>query len=63
MQKFNLIFILIGILFEIVVEFPLTTVSKYIDSKLLEDSITNTLGIIIGVILSLTGVVNSKMGL
>lgn len=44
--------ILIGILFEIVVEFPLTTVSKYIDSKLLEDSITNTLGIIIGVILS-----------
>ena len=41
--------IMIGILFEII-EIPLNTLSKYIDSKLLEDTITNTLGVIVGVL-------------
>jgi hypothetical protein len=42
--------IVIGILFEIA-EIYLNNVSKYIDSKLLEDSITNSLGIIFGLVI------------
>ena len=42
--------IMIGILFE-VVEIYLNKLSKYIDSKLFEDTITNTLGVIIGVLI------------
>ena len=42
--------ILIGIIFEII-EIPMNKISKYIDSKLIEDSITNSLGIIIGIVL------------
>ena len=42
--------IVIGILFEIA-EIYLNNVSKYIDSKLLEDSITNSLGVIFGLLL------------
>ena len=39
--------ICIGIIFEII-EIPMNKMSKYIDSKLIEDSLTNSLGIIIG---------------
>ena len=49
--RYWLFLILIGIIFEII-EIPLNKVSKYIDSKLIEDSITNSLGVICGVILS-----------
>ena len=48
--KYWLYIILISILFEII-EIPLNTLSKYIDSKLIEDSIINILGVIIGIIL------------
>jgi len=43
--------ILIGIIFEII-EIPLNKLSIYIDSKLIKDTITNTLGVLTGVILS-----------
>lgn len=42
--------IIIGIIFEII-EIPLNNLSKYIDSKLIEDSITNTLGVLTGVLI------------
>ena len=42
--------IFMGITFE-VAEIYLNNLSKYIDSKLLEDTITNTLGIIFGILL------------
>tara|TARA_B100000073_G_scaffold301537_1_gene268534 strand:+ start:5427 stop:5834 length:408 start_codon:yes stop_codon:yes gene_type:complete len=42
--------ILMGIIFELI-EIPLNNVSKYIDSKLVEDTITNTLGVIFGMAL------------
>lgn len=49
--KYFCYFIVIGIAFEFL-EIALHRLSKYIDSKLLEDSITNTLGILTGVFLS-----------
>lgn len=42
--------ILMGIVFEIL-EIYLNNLSKYIDSKLYEDTITNTLGVILGMLL------------
>ena len=45
-----MLIIMIGILFE-VVEIYLNKLSKYIDSKLIEDTITNTLGVIFGVLI------------
>ena len=42
--------IIIGIVFELI-EILLNKASKYIDSKLIEDSITNTLGLFTGLIL------------
>ena len=43
--------IVTGIVFEII-EIPLNRLSKYIDSKLVEDSVTNTMGILTGLLLS-----------
>lgn len=48
--RYWLFLIIIGIIFEII-EIPLNKASKYIDSKLIKDSITNSLGVISGVIL------------
>ena len=48
--RYWLFLIIIGIIFEII-EIPLNKVSKYIDNKLIKDSITNSLGVISGVIL------------
>ena len=48
--KYWIHLIFIGILFEII-EIPLNNISKFIDSKLISDTITNSLGIIIGVLL------------
>ena len=48
--KYWLYIILIGMLFEII-EIPLNKLSKYIDSKIILDSLTNTLGVITGLIL------------
>ena len=42
--------IFIGVIFEII-EIPLNKLSKYIDSKLIEDSITNSLGVLTGLLL------------
>ena len=42
--------IIVGILFEII-EIPLNKFSKYIDSKLIEDSLTNSLGVFSGLLL------------
>ena len=43
--------ILIGVIFELI-EIPLNKVSKYIDSKLVKDTITNTIGTFLGVSIS-----------
>ena len=48
--KYWLYFILIGLLFEIM-EIPLNHVSKYIDSKIIEDTVTNSMGVITGLCL------------
>lgn len=45
-----MLIIMIGIFFE-VLEIYLNKLSKYIDSKLVEDTITNTFGVIIGVLI------------
>ncbi len=42
--------IIIGFLFELV-EIPLSNVSKYIDSKVVKDTIVNSFGVICGVLL------------
>jgi len=49
--------ILIGIAFEII-EIPLNNMSRYIDSKLIEDTITNSLGVIAGYIIYLMFPIN-----
>ena len=41
------ILIILGILFELL-EIPLNKASKYIDSKLVQDSIVNTIGLMVG---------------
>ena len=45
-----LLLIFIGFLFELN-EYYISKVSKYIDSKIIEDTITNTIGVILGLIL------------
>lgn len=42
--------IIIGIIFELI-EIPLNSISKYIDSKLIEDTFVNTLGILMGALI------------
>lgn len=42
--------IIIGFIFELI-EVPLNSLSKYIDSKIYEDTITNTLGVLTGILL------------
>ena len=48
--KYWIQLIIIGIIFELI-EIPLNNLSKYIDIKLLADTFTNSLGVMIGVIL------------
>lgn len=44
------VLILIGFLFELV-EVPMMRVTRYVDSKLVPDTLTNSLGVLVGVLL------------